>query len=184
MTNPGPARTFFAGQAITMSDLFYARFNNLRFGGTSLRYAHVQEIDVESTAGGKAARMAIVLLPEGADGTHPDKIVCGWLDVGQKKADVRNYAVMSQVFQEKFHKAMDCPEEEYEKFLTALKEFVADTGMTLNIISAPPKSAGSALASKQAPAKSGGGGGAIIWVVVGLVVVASVGAALFFVLSK
>src|SRR5687768_14401573 len=93
-------RTMHADQAVHLADLVSLKFSSIRYGTTSKRVLKVMEPDGPSTDGGRKARQSIVLAPE--EGDEKGTIVCGWLDVFRRVAELKSYPVVSQTHQERY----------------------------------------------------------------------------------
>ena len=121
MSDSGPARTMFASKALQMNALFGARFKKEQVGSKLPRRVKVQEIDVETTGGGKQARMSVTLVAEGQPSAN---LVCGWIDVGASKVRMRSHATLVKMYDSKVGKSLEISKEEYKKFLDDAKSFV------------------------------------------------------------
>lgn len=121
MSDSGPARTMFASKALQMNALFGARFKKEQVGSKLPRRVKVQEIDVETTGGGKQARMSVTLIAEGQPSAN---LVCGWIDVGASKVRIRSHATLVKMYEQKAGKSLEITKEEYQKFLDDAKSFV------------------------------------------------------------
>ncbi len=121
MSDSGPARTMFASKALQMNALFGARFKKDQVGSKLPRRVKVQEIDVETTGGGKQARMSVTLVAEGQPSAN---LVCGWIDVGASKVRMRSHATLVKMYDQKVGKVLEISKEEYQKFLNDAKSFV------------------------------------------------------------
>ena len=126
------AMTSFAQQALAVSDLIQMKFKATRFGGTVPRVVKVQAPIVESTGGGKQARESIVLAPENGD--INGAIVCGFVDVGLRAAEIRTHAALANVYQQRFKTPIDLSQADYDKFMTEAQQFLGSEGFVVNII--------------------------------------------------
>lgn len=116
-----PSRTHHANQAVELSDLIGLKFSPHRYGTEMPRYVRVREPDGPSTDGGRKARQAIVLCAERDAG--PD-LMCGFVDVVKRTAELRSYAMVKQSFESRFNRELDITRGEYNRFLEALQAFL------------------------------------------------------------
>ncbi|MFH1811489.1 MAG: hypothetical protein ABIJ09_22300 [Pseudomonadota bacterium] len=129
MSDGGPARTMFAAKAIEMHTLFAVRFKDTRVGSKVPRRVLVQEIDVETTGGGKQAKMNIALVPEGGG----PSLVCGWLDAANNRVRLRSFATVTKIFKAQAKHFFDLPEAEYQHFVDEAREFVTSNGFAFDV---------------------------------------------------
>jgi len=132
-SSPDMSRTFHANQAIQISELLTIRFARDAFGTAPQRKVAVSQPDGPSTDGGRKARQAILLSAE--DGTGA--LMCGFIDVAQHKAEVRNYSALSQEFQARHRRPIDISRGEYDRFLQDAREFLSMQGMHVHVAHAP-----------------------------------------------
>ena len=130
MSDTGPARTMFASKALQMHALFGARFKKEHIGSKLPRRVKVQEIDVETTGGGKQARMSVTLIAEGQPSAN---LVCGWIDVGASKVRMRSHATLVKMYEHKLGKPLEISKEEYQKFLNDAQAFVTSNAFEFEI---------------------------------------------------
>jgi hypothetical protein len=79
----------------------------------------IDEPDGPSTAGGLHARQPISLV---ANLESIPAVVCGWVDVSKKEAQLRSYGVVARRHKSRYVDALEITEEEYERFLNELVE--------------------------------------------------------------
>src|SRR5687767_3995285 len=115
------SRTHFTDQAVHLCDLVGLKFASQRYGTSPRRVVRVMEPDGPSTDGGRKARQSIVLVPENGDGGH---IVCGWLDVFRRAAELKSYVLLSQSFQERYGMPIDLSRVEYQRMVDTMLEFL------------------------------------------------------------
>lgn len=92
------------------------------------RHIEVTEPSGPSTQGGKRARQSITLVPISGEG---GVIMCGWLDVAQREAELRDYDEVSAQFKQRFGQRFDATREEYEKLMGELRGMIAQLGFQL-----------------------------------------------------
>lgn len=124
----GPAvMTGFAQQGVLMADLLRETFANRRYGPVRYRL-HIEEPSGPSTGGGRQARQPLTLISR----KHPvPAIVCGWVDVAQKEAQVRSYGIVAQRYEDRHGYPPKISEEEYERFLDKLMDTLFDGGFQI-----------------------------------------------------
>jgi hypothetical protein len=130
------SRTFHATQAVQISELLTIRFANETWGTTVPRRIEVTEPDGPSTDGGAKARQTIMLSPpDGGDGRA---IVCGFIDVKRRMADIRGFAALSQQYQQRFGDPVDITRGEYDRFLKDVVDFLKQQGLETHVSNTPP----------------------------------------------
>lgn len=148
---PEPSRTFHANQAVMLSDLIRIKFSDRRYGTTTPRQLRITEPDGPSTEGGLKARQSVVLVPEGQE-SNQNAIVCGWLDVSRRTAELRSYPQISQQHQARYGGAPDLSRGEYERCVQELHEFLRSQAIDSRVSVAPGrKSQPPAPAASRAP---------------------------------
>jgi hypothetical protein len=78
--------------------------------------------DGPSTQGGKHARQTITLAP--VEGQQGAIIMCGWLDVAQKQAGLRDYKAVAEQFKARTGKQIDLTPEEFLSIINDLEKFM------------------------------------------------------------
>lgn len=173
MTYEKQAMTAFAQATVAARDLIEARFASTRFTGPVARVVKIDARQVESTGGGKQARESIVLKPANDDEAHP--VTCGFVDVGLRSCEVRSYDALNLLFRQRFQKALDLHQSEYDRFLADLKELLEKEGFAFKIVEAEEQRAkADALAAAEPTSNTGvmlAVGALAALVVIGLVVV-------------
>lgn len=132
------SRTFHANQAVELSDLINLKFSPHRFGTDNPRYVRIREPDGPSTDGGRKARQAVLLTGQNEDESHA--LVCGFVDVVNRTADLKAYPVIKAKFENRYHKDLDLTRGEYNRFLDMLQEFLDAQLITTTIQSDPRRS--------------------------------------------
>ncbi len=125
MAAPEASRTFHASQAVQISDLIALKFTDQRFGTGVPRVLKVTEPDGPSTDGGLKARQSILLVAEDPE-AHPSAaaIVCGFIDVSRRSAELRPFSAVSQQHQARYGGNIDIGKGEYERCVHDLHEFL------------------------------------------------------------
>lgn len=122
MSPVDPSRTQHANQAVHLSDLLTLKFARERFGTEVPRYLKVTEPDGPSTDGGRKARQAILLCPQQDD--LSTNMVCGFIDVASRYAELRNYAVVKAHFERRHRRPVDITRGEYNRMLDLVRAFL------------------------------------------------------------
>ena len=157
MSDQGPARTEFASAALQMTTTFAMRFKDTKVGEKAPRRVLVQEMDVETTGGGKQARVTITLVPEGGQGAGGRPLVCGWIDVAENRVQLRSYATVAALFKTQNKRFFDCPEADYQKFVEVTRAFVEENNHRFDVVDeVTPDSRPLSAAVAPAPVASGG----------------------------
>ncbi len=118
------SRTHFADQAAHTSDLINLLFADARFGSTTKRVLRVRDVDGPSTDGGRKARQPIVLQAE--EGAAGGAIVCGWIDVVARNAEMKSYVIVAQSYQDRHGVALDIAKSEYARAIDQLVAFLRE----------------------------------------------------------
>ena len=126
------AMTAFAQAALAVSDLVAAKFSSRRFGGSVPRLVKVHAPNVPSTGGGKQARESVVLMPETGDTTQA--VTAAFIDIGLRALEVRTFAAIAGPYQQRFGRALDLPQEEYDSFLADLQGFLGGEGYVVKVV--------------------------------------------------
>lgn len=118
-----------AQQALEVSDLLNMRFSGMPVGQEPKKRLLVNAPDGPSTDGGKKARQSITIGP--ADATSAAALMCGWIDVAQKKAEFRSYRVVAAQSEQRYHRAFDVTEPEYEGLLREAQSLLGFQGFEI-----------------------------------------------------
>jgi hypothetical protein len=130
-------RTMFANQAMILTELFAVKFKDTILHGTLPRVPRIQPSDVETTDGGKQARNPITLIP--VSGDKSASLVCGWVDVGASRAEIRSYTQVYQAFRKRMGMAPDFKKEEYDAFVGTMQEFFTSQKIETEVLEAGPE---------------------------------------------
>lgn len=161
----GVKRTVVAQQAIDLGEILNFRFARKHVGRDVPKRLSVITLDSQSTGGGKMARQSVVLTPleEGVQGT----IMCGWVDVARREAEIREYRLVADQYEARYHVGFDVGAEEYEALLAELQSMLANQGYALTraraVSLAPPRPEAPA-AESRSPLVT------VLWIVVGCAV--------------
>lgn len=114
-------RTIHAQQAFEFVDVFNLKFAIHIYGTSPKRRIKLMEPEV-STDGGRKARQPVVLAGVDDDTARP--LVCGWLDVPRRTAEVRTYGAIRQQFEGRAGALLDLSREEYDRAIQDLVGFL------------------------------------------------------------
>ncbi|MDY7229167.1 hypothetical protein [Hyalangium rubrum] len=142
-------RTAFSNKAALIADLVKATFARRSYGIAPYRL-RIDEPDGPSTAGGLHARQPISLV---ANLESTPTIVCGWVDVAKKEAQLRSYGVVVKRHQNRYREGFDITEEEYERFLNELVDTLFYGGIKILVMVPDDQEAQQAQSPGQAPAQ-------------------------------
>ncbi len=106
----GAIYTVTAAAGANAADLVNAGMIKKVVGKANPRRVMVAPPDGPSTSGGKFARQTITLASVSGQGAA---IMCGWLDVAQKAASLRDYRAVSEHHKARTGKDLDITAEEY-----------------------------------------------------------------------
>ena len=134
MTYEKKAMTAFAQATVAACDLIEARFANTRFTGAVARVVKIEAPFVESTGGGRQARESIVLKAANDDAAH--NVTAGVVDVGLRSCELRSYDALNLLFRQRFHRALDLHQSEYDRFAAELKELLEGEGFAFKVVEA------------------------------------------------
>lgn len=134
MTYEKKAMTAFAQATVAACDLIEARFANTRFTGAVARVVKVEAPFVESTGGGRQARESIVLKAANDDAAH--NVTAGFVDVGLRSCELRSYDALNLLFRQRFNRALDLHQSEYDRFAAELKELLEGEGFAFKVVEA------------------------------------------------
>lgn len=116
----GQIYTVLAREGVNAAELINTAFKKKEVGKVAPRRVEVVAPHGPSTSGGKKARQSITLVPVSDTG---GKFVIGFLDVGQKLAELRDYPVVAEQYRARFGSRLEITAPEYEamtKDLTGL----------------------------------------------------------------
>ncbi|AKJ01918.1 hypothetical protein [Archangium gephyra] len=139
-------RTMFATHAALFAERLKDRFSKKIYGRTPHRVLRIDEPEGPSTAGGKLARQPISLVPR--RGSAPT-IVCGWVDVARKEAQLRGHEAVAKRYEAHHGTPIDIAEEDYERCIDDLSEALTAGGIKVRVVI--PEEATTRQASSAAP---------------------------------
>ena len=120
--------TMMAQEAMDIGDHLMLMFMKRTVGEDPKMRLDVAKPDGPSTEGGKKARQTISLVPvEGSGG----KQMVGWLDVAQKRVEVRSHRVIIKQYNERYGTDMNVPQPEYDELVEALSGFLKGRGFNV-----------------------------------------------------
>lgn len=134
MTYEKKAMTAFAQATVAACDLIEARFANTRFTGAVARLVKIEAPFVESTGGGRQARESIVLKAANDDAAH--NVTAGFVDVGLRSCELRSYDALNLLYRQRFGRALDLHQSEYDRFAAELKELLEKEGFAFKVVEA------------------------------------------------
>lgn len=120
--------TQMAHQAVNAAELLNVGLHKKTVGKKDPRHIEVSEPSGPSTGGGKRARQSITLVPISGEG---GVIMCGWLDVAQKAADLRPYDEIAEQFKARFGMKFDVTADEYRILMLDLEAMLQQLGFQM-----------------------------------------------------
>jgi hypothetical protein len=120
--------TQMAHQAVNVAELLNKGLHKKTVGKKDPRHLEVTEPSGPSTGGGKRARQSINLVPISGEG---GVIMCAWLDVAQRAADIRPYDEVEQQFKKRFGGKFDVTPDEYRILMKDLEGMLEQLGFQL-----------------------------------------------------
>jgi hypothetical protein len=124
-------RTVFSSQAALIADLVREKFSRRFFGRTPFRVLRIDEPEGPSTAGGRLARQNISLVVQ--QGSAPS-ILCGWVDVSKKEAQLRSYESVARRHEARHGQTMELGPDHYERFLNDLVDTLLIGGIRVRVL--------------------------------------------------
>jgi hypothetical protein len=122
--------TTFSNQAVMIADLLRERFAR-KIYGSAFYQLHIDDPSGPSTAGGLLARQPLSLLPQ-ID--LAPAIVCGWVDVSRRDAQLRSYEIVVRRHQSRQGRALPISAEIYERFLDELMNTLFEGGIRVMLV--------------------------------------------------
>ncbi len=120
--------TVVAQEAMDIGDHLLLLFSKKTVGENPQMRVDVAKPDGPSTEGGKKARQTISLVPtEGVSG----KVMVGWLDVAQKRVEVRSFRVVRYQYYDRYGTDFNVPHSEYEEVVEELSNFLRARGFNV-----------------------------------------------------
>jgi len=129
-TPGGDLRTTFSNQAVMIADLVRERLAQRSYGPAFYRL-RIDEPSGPSTAGGLLARQPLSLVPRM---DSAPVLVCGWVDVYKKDAQLRSYEVVMRRLLSRQGGSLPITEEAYNRFLQELMDTLFDGGIRILVL--------------------------------------------------
>ena len=184
MTTP-VKRTMMAQQALETSDLLNLRFASRVVGHTVKRKLMVDAPDGPSSDGGKKVRQSIVLAP--VNDADAGTIMVGWLDIAQKRAELRLYEVVKSQYEQRYHQPFDVDKAPYDALMRDVQSMLGVQDITVAIIQDTPpaltESARATLANVPPPASSSGNVVAVV-MAIGAILLIGLALVAYFLLRR
>jgi hypothetical protein len=156
MTTP-VKRTLIAQQALETSDLLNLRFASRLVGTGTPRKLMVAAPDGPSTDGGKKVRQSIVLAP--AKDPTAGTVMVGWLDIAQKRAELRVHSIAEKQFVQRYRQPFDVPKVQYDGLMRDVQSMLSVQDIVVAIVEDVPQGhsdeSRATMAEMPAPATSG-----------------------------
>jgi hypothetical protein len=127
MAKRGMIYTMTAARGVNSAELINAAMAKKQVGKATPRRVVVAAPDGPSTSGGKHARQSITLVPVSGQGST---VMCGWLDVAQKTAGLRDYASVGDQYRARYGHPLDVTTEEYGALVRDLQGLLKTIGVS------------------------------------------------------
>jgi hypothetical protein len=156
--------TQYASHANTIADTFRAAFMKTKVG------THTVEMTAptDSTKGGLLALQHVTLKPETGMA-----LIVGTVNAGEKRAELRSYAHLSKVNEERFKRPLPFDEASYKTFLDKAEGVLGAFGIDTKVTDAPRDIAPSFADPQEAKPAPRSSGAMLIAVVIVLLALAS-----------
>jgi hypothetical protein len=156
--------TQYASHANTIADTFRAAFMKTKVG------THTVEMTAptDSTKGGLLALQHVTLKPETGMA-----LVVGTVNAGEKRAELRSYAHVSKVNEDRFKRPLPFDEASYETFLDKAEAVLGAFGIDTKVTDAPRDMAPSFADTQEGKPAPRSSGTMLIAVVIVLLALAS-----------
>jgi hypothetical protein len=135
----GQIYTVMAREGINAAEVVNTAMKKREVGKETPRRVEVIAPHGPSTSGGKKARQSITLVPVSGQGPG---LMCGFLDVGQKHVEMRDYMLVAEQFRKRFGARFDVSAEEYVGLVTQLTGILETLGF--KVVAEAPSEAGAA----------------------------------------
>ncbi len=120
--------TQYASHANTIADTFRAAFTKTKVG----THAVVMTAPTDSTKGGLLALQHVTLKPETGMA-----LVVGTVNAGEKRAELRSYAHVAKVNEERFKRPLPFDQASYDAFLEKAEGVLGAFGIETKVTDAP-----------------------------------------------
>lgn len=124
-------RTTFSNQAAMIADVLRDRFARKVYGRNPNRVLRVDEPEGPSTSGGRQARQPLLLVPR--KGSAPP-ILCGWVDVARREAQLRGHESAARRFQAQHGTPLDVFPADYERFIDDMVDTLHSGGIRVRVL--------------------------------------------------
>jgi hypothetical protein len=124
-------RTTFSNQAAMIADVLRERFSRKVYGRNPNRVLRVDEPEGPSTSGGRQARQPLLLVPR--KGAVPP-ILCGWVDVARREAQIRSHESAARRFQAQHGMPLDVFPADYERFIDDVVDTLHSGGIRVRVL--------------------------------------------------
>lgn len=142
----GKILTQYASHANTIADTFRAAFLKTKVGDHTVEMT----APTDSTKGGLLALQHVTLKPETGMA-----LVVGTINAGEKRAELRSYAHVAKVNEERFKRPLPFDEPSYKTFLEKAESVLGAFGIEVVVTDAPRDTAPSFADAKEArPARA------------------------------
>lgn len=121
----GQIYTVMAREGINAAEVVNTALKKREVGSETPRRVEVIAPHGPSTSGGKKARQSITLVPVSGQGAG---LMCGFLDVAQKKVALRDYALVAEQYRKRFGARFDVTAEEYAGLAAQLSGILETLG--------------------------------------------------------
>jgi hypothetical protein len=126
-----PHHTTFASQAAMFAVALADKFANRTVGQSPRRILRIEEPEGPSTAGGRLARQPLSLVAR--KGTAP-VLVCGWVDVPNREAQLRSYQSLANRHEARHGAPLDLPQDDYDRFLDELSDALTSGDIRVRVV--------------------------------------------------
>jgi hypothetical protein len=172
----GKILTQYASHANTIADTVRAAFTKTKLGD----YSVAMTAPSDSTKGGLLALQHLTLKPETGMA-----LVVGTVNAGEKRAELRSYAHVAKVNEERFKRPLPFDEPSYKTFLEKAESVLGAFGIETQVTDVPRDTAPSfADANETAGKKAAVSSSHAVPLVVLLLMIAIVGAGVWFALHR
>lgn len=165
----GKILTQYSSHANTIADTVRAAFTKSRVGTHSVEMTAPEG----STKGGLLALQHVTLKPETGMA-----MVVGTVNAGEKRAELRSYAHVAKVNEERFRKPLPFDEESYKAFLEKAESVLGAFGIETKVTDAPRDTAPSFADEKEARPTTRSSN-TLVWIVLALCLALAGGGAWF-----
>jgi hypothetical protein len=121
----GQIYTVMAREGVNAAEVVNAAMKKREVGKETPRRIEVIAPHGPSTSGGKRARQSITLVSVSGQGAG---LMCGFLDVAQKKVALRDYTLVAEQYRKRFGTQFDVTAEEYTALSTQLSGMLETLG--------------------------------------------------------